>query len=132
MSALHNKYSSQGLTILCFPCNQFGGQEPWPEPEIKQFVQTELKTPTGIQLFQKINVLDDDVHPLYHWLLDIFPGDITWNFSARFLVDRHGIPVERLNKGSTWLDVEKDICSLLGIEMASDHADDGCNLCVLQ
>lgn len=119
MSELSRKYSSQGLVILCFPCNQFGGQEPWPESEIKKFVYTKRQVSTDVKLFSKINAIGDSVHPFYSWILKIFPGDITWNFSAKFLVDRNGIPIARFNKGSSWHDIEQQICISLGKEPPS-------------
>jgi glutathione peroxidase-family protein len=56
MQELHKKYEPQGLSVLAFPCNQFGGQEPKPEAEIKEFVK---KFSVEFDMFSKINVNGD-------------------------------------------------------------------------
>lgn len=112
MRDLHDKYSSQGLAILCFPCNQFGGQEPWPEPEIKEFVVTKMECP-NVQLFTRIEIILENAHPLYRWLLNVFPGEITWNFASKFLINREGVPVARFNKGASWEEIGAAIANLL-------------------
>ncbi|VDP99875.1 unnamed protein product [Trichobilharzia regenti] len=93
---MHTQLVGKGLRILAFPCNQFGGQEPWPEAEIKKFVTENY----GVQfdMFAKINVNGSDAHPLYKFLKHRLGGTlisaIKWNFS-KFLVDREGQPVKR-------------------------------------
>lgn len=95
LQALYRKYKDQGLVILGIPCNQFGGQEPWPEEQVRRFCSTEY----GITfpLSHKIEVNGAKRHPLYEWLagdMARFPGDINWNFE-KFLVDREGKVVQR-------------------------------------
>lgn len=92
LEALHEKYADQGLRILAFPANNFGGQEPGKNAEIKAFCTTKYNV--QFDLFGKISVKGDDQHELYKFLTSkekngTFGGDIEWNF-AKFLVDRNG------------------------------------------
>lgn len=107
---LHTKYAeSKGLRILFFPCNQFGGQEPWSEDKIKEFVTS--KFGTGPDLFGKVNVNGSDAHPLFNFLKMKLKGTlgdfIKWNFS-KFLIDKNGVPVIRYAPNTEPVDVEKD------------------------
>jgi len=93
---LHNKYSeASGLRILGFPCNQFGGQEPGTEQEIKEFV---AKYNVEFDMFSKINVNGDSAHPLFTFLKSKQAGflvnAIKWNFT-KFVVDKEGVPRAR-------------------------------------
>lgn len=97
LEGLHEKYAERGLEILGFPCNQFMGQEPGTEAEIKQFCQ--LKYDVTFPLFAKIEVNGAGAHPLYAHLKaqptkPDGPGEIGWNF-AKFLVDREGRVIAR-------------------------------------
>lgn len=97
LQALFAKYQSQGLVVLGFPANNFLGQEPGTNEEIKTFCQ--LKYNVTFPMFSKISVKGDDIHPLYRFLTSKetdpeFGGDITWNFN-KFLVDRSGRIVAR-------------------------------------
>ena len=97
LQALHEKYSDQGLAILGFPCNQFGGQEPGTADEIQQFCQK--KYGVEFDLFSKIDVNGNTQCELYKYLtsLELEPvgeGKISWNFE-KFLIDRNGKPVAR-------------------------------------
>lgn len=90
LEALSAKYLSQGLMVLGFPCNQFGGQEPGTSEEIRQFCTT--KYGVTFPLFGKIEVNGVSRHPLYTALAgggSPFPGDIKWNFT-KFLLSRDG------------------------------------------
>ncbi len=78
--------------ILGFPANNFMGQEPGTNEEIKQFCS--LKYNVTVPMFSKISVKGDDITPLYAWLTSRdtnpeFSGDIEWNF-AKFLIGRDG------------------------------------------
>src|SRR6266404_6031475 len=66
MQALHAKYAKQGLAILAFPCNDFGGQEPGDEAKVKEFA----KKTYGVEfdLFSKVKILGKDAAPLYRYL----------------------------------------------------------------
>lgn len=99
LQAVYAKYKDQGLVVLGFPANNFMGQEPGTNEEIKQFCT--LKYNVSFPLFTKISVKGDDIHPLYKFLTDkttnpSFGGDITWNFN-KFLVDRNGKVIARFD-----------------------------------
>ena len=90
LEALYQEYKNKGLVVLGFPCNQFAGQEPGSNEEIKTFCST--KYHVTFPLFDKLNVNSPDRHPLYEFLAgkgSRHPGDIKWNFS-KFLVGRNG------------------------------------------
>ncbi|CAD5117139.1 DgyrCDS5945 [Dimorphilus gyrociliatus] len=96
LQALHEELADSGLRILGFPCNQFGGQEPGTNEEIKAFAQD--KYGVKFDMFSKIEVNGNNADPLYKYLKmkqGGFLGDrIKWNFS-KFLVDKMGQPVDR-------------------------------------
>ena len=101
LQAVYAKYKDQGLTILGFPANNFMGQEPGTNEEIKTFCQTKFKV--SFPLFTKISVKGDDIHPLYQFLTSNeanpgFGGDIKWNF-GKFLVDKSGKVIARFESG---------------------------------
>ena len=88
---------AQGFTILAFPCNQFGAQEPGTDAEILEFATS--KYAVEFPMFSKIEVNGDGTCALYQFLKSAQPGeggkeDIPWNFT-KFLVDRSGKPVKR-------------------------------------
>jgi len=92
LQELYANFRDRGLAVLGFPCNQFGGQEPGTETEIKSFCETRYGV--TFPLFAKIDVNGSNRHPLYAFLTaqptqPDGPGDIQWNF-AKFLVDRSG------------------------------------------
>ena len=97
LQELQDEYAMRGFFVLGFPCNQFGGQEPGTEAEIKEFAATEF----GVEfpMFAKIDVNGDDAHPLYQLLrqtpdADGEAGDVAWNFE-KFVVDEAGNVVGR-------------------------------------
>jgi len=100
LQTLYTQYKDQGLRVAAFPCNQFGGQEPGTNAEIKARVLA--KYGITFDLFAKINVNGDDAHPLWKFLKEKQPGPmswvtggkIPWNFT-KFLIDRQGNPVDR-------------------------------------
>lgn len=97
LEALYKKYSSQGLVVCGFPCNQFGSQEPGTDAEIKQFCTG--KYDVTFPMFSKIEVNGAGRHPLYVQLAgkeSPFPGDIRWNFT-KFLIGRDGKIVARFD-----------------------------------
>jgi glutathione peroxidase len=90
LEALYEKYKDKGFAVLGFPCNQFGGQEPGTDEEIKQFCSSKYQV--TFPLFDKIEVNGPNRHPLYVLLAgpgSAFPGNITWNFN-KFLIGRDG------------------------------------------
>ena len=103
LQAIYSKYHEKGFEILGFPANNFGGQEPGSEAEIKEFCT--LKYKVTFPMFAKISVKGDDQHPLYTYLTSKetdpeFAGDITWNFN-KFLIDRNGKILARFSSKDT-------------------------------
>jgi glutathione peroxidase len=101
LQAVYTKYKDRGFVILGFPANNFMGQEPGTNEEIKQFCS--LKYNVTFPLFAKISVKGEDKHPLYKFLTDKttnpeFGGEISWNFN-KFLVDKSGKIVARFSSG---------------------------------
>ena len=99
LESVYKKYESQGLVILGFPANNFGGQEPGTDEEIKTFCQTRYNV--TFPVFSKISAAGSDMHPLYKYLTEKetnpqFGGKITWNFN-KFLVDKAGHLVARFD-----------------------------------
>ena len=97
LEAIHEKYKDKGFTVLGFPCNQFGGQEPGTNEQIKQFCSTTYSV--TFPLFDKIAVNGPKRHPLYVALAgpeSPFPGDIKWNFN-KFLIGRDGKIIKRFS-----------------------------------
>jgi glutathione peroxidase-family protein len=99
LQKLYLEYADKGLVILGFPANNFGGQEPGTNPEIKEFCTT--KYSVTFPMFSKISVKGTDIHPLYQYLTSKetdpdFAGDITWNFN-KFLIDTSGKIVARFD-----------------------------------
>jgi glutathione peroxidase len=115
LQALYDKYASQGLEILGFPCNQFGQQEPGSASEIQSFCETRF----GVKfpLFQKVDVNGSNAHPLFQYLtkaaLGLFGTEtVKWNFT-KFLVDRNGKVVERYASMAKPEDLDRAIQKLL-------------------
>lgn len=96
LQALYEKYGEEGLVVLGFPANNFGGQEPGTDEEIKQFCSVNFDV--SFPLFSKVSVKGDDQHPLFAFLTSAdnpdFTGEIKWNFE-KFLIDRNGNLVHR-------------------------------------
>ena len=97
LEALYEKYKDKGLVVLAFPSNDFGGQEPGSNAEIKKFC--ELKYKTTFPLFGKVDVKGESAAPLYKYLTGLpgkQGGPITWNFN-KFLVAPDGTVVEHFD-----------------------------------
>ncbi len=95
LEALFAKYQSKGLSVLGFPCNQFGAQEPGSNAEIKKFCSTSFHV--TFPLFAKIDVNGANRHPLYAALAgkaSPVPGNVKWNFE-KFLIGRDGTVLAR-------------------------------------
>ena len=95
LEAIYKKYKEKGFEILGFPCNDFGGQEPGSNEEIKNFCSS--KYDVTFKLFDKIKVLGDERAPLYARLINndvTEKGDVQWNFE-KFLIDRKGKIIAR-------------------------------------
>jgi glutathione peroxidase len=100
LEKLHETYADQGLVVLGFPCNQFGGQEPGDAEEIGAFCEKNYGV--SFPMFAKVDVNGDNAHPLYQWLRSEKNGmlgdKIKWNFT-KFLIGRDGRVLKRY--GST-------------------------------
>ena len=97
LEALYRKYQDRGFTVLGFPCNQFGAQEPGSASEIEQFC--EINYGVTFPMFAKVDVNGDAAAPVYKYLKSAKPGllgseAIKWNFT-KFLVGRDGKVVRR-------------------------------------
>ena len=95
LEAVHRKYKDKGFTVLGFPCNDFGSQEPGTNDEIKEFCST--KYDVSFPMFDKLHVKGPERHPLYAALSgegSPFPGDVKWNF-GKFLIGRDGKILKR-------------------------------------
>ena len=99
LEALQQKYKEQGFTVLGFPCNDFGAQEPGSNAEIKEFCSKNYAV--TFPMFDKVHVKGPQQHPLYKELTGkeaAFPGDVKWNF-GKFLVGRDGKVIKRFEPG---------------------------------
>jgi|GEM_PF-170547 len=95
LQGLYDKYKDQGLVVIGLPCNDFGGQEPGTNAEVKEFCSTNYKV--TFPLMDKLHVKGAEQHPLYAELTGPnakFPGEIKWNF-GKFLVARDGKVIAR-------------------------------------
>lgn len=115
LQELYEQYGPQGLQVLGFPCNQFGGQEPGSSEEAESFCQ--LNYGVTFKIFAKIDVNGEGAHPLFQYLKSEQPGpegeEIVWNFT-KFLVDREGRVVKRFEPRESPESMKSDIESLLG------------------
>uniref|UniRef100_A0A5K3FW12 Glutathione peroxidase n=1 Tax=Mesocestoides corti TaxID=53468 RepID=A0A5K3FW12_MESCO len=88
--------NSQGLCVLAFPCNQFGGQEPGTNAEIKENARSKFEL--TFDFFSKCDVNGSDAIPLFTYLQNTLKGTLSnkikWNFT-KFLIDRNGVPFKR-------------------------------------
>ncbi|MHA7270653.1 glutathione peroxidase [Arthrobacter sp. HLT1-20] len=98
LEALHGKYSSQGLTVVGVPCNQFGGQEPGTQEEIVEFCRKNFGV--SFPLASKTDVNGPDAHPLYAVLTGQGEEPIAWNFE-KFLITHDGAVLERFPSSVT-------------------------------
>ena len=92
LEALYEKYKDRGFAILGFPANNFGGQEPGTNEEIKTFCSSKYNV--TFPMYAKISVKGDDKAPLYQFLTAATGSEIQWNFT-KFLVDKEGKVVAR-------------------------------------
>jgi glutathione peroxidase len=116
LEQLQRQFAAQGLTVLGFPCDQFGHQEPGDEAEIRQFCSTTYDV--SFPMFGKVEVNGADAHPLYKWLKHEARGvlgteGIKWNFT-KFLVDRDGRVVRRYGPADTPEKIARDLPAVLG------------------
>jgi len=115
LEELHQRHKDRGFTVLGFPCDQFGHQEPGDEAAIRDFC--DLHYGVTFPMFAKIDVNGPEAHPLYRHLKSARKGvlgseAIKWNFT-KFLVDRDGEVLDRYAPTVTPAQIEPDILPLL-------------------
>ena len=114
LEALHKEFSPRGFSVLGFPCNQFGNQEPGDAEQIEQFCANTYAV--SFPMFAKIDVNGFRAHPLYQYLKNeksgVLGASIKWNFT-KFLVDRSGKVVARHAPTTAPAGLKKEIEALL-------------------
>ena len=118
LEAMHERLAPHGFSVLGFPCNQFGDQEPGTEKEIETFCS--MTYGVTFPLFAKVDVNGDETHPLWKHLKSERPGllgseAIKWNFT-KFLVGRDGAVLRRFGPTEEPVEIEKEVVQLLGAE----------------
>ncbi len=102
LQALYEEYKDDGLVVLGFPANNFGGQEPGTDKEIKKFCKVNYDV--TFPMFSKVSVKGDDQHPLFKYLTTAqnpdFTGAIKWNFE-KFIIGRDGKLKHRYRSDTT-------------------------------
>jgi glutathione peroxidase len=91
IEAFYRKYKDKGVVVLGFPANNFMGQEPGTNAEIKQFCKSKYNV--TFPMFAKISVKGDDMHPLYRYLTKTLNESISWNFN-KIVIDKTGKPLQ--------------------------------------
>ena len=114
LEALQRTLGPRGFSVLGFPCNQFGGQEPGDAAQIGQFCASNYAV--SFPMFAKIDVNGSNAHPLYQYLKSeksgLLGASIEWNFT-KFLIDRSGKVVARHAPTTTPESLTKEIEALL-------------------
>lgn len=115
LQELHKKYVDQGLVVIGFPANDFGGQEPGSDSEIKEFCTTIYGV--DFPMMSKVRVKGTEKHPFYKELTQApgFEGEVQWNFE-KFLIGRSGSVVGRFKSSVEPLDSQ--ITSAIERELA--------------
>jgi len=111
LEEVYKKYKDKGFSVLGFPSNQFGEQEPGPDSEIAEFC--EMNFGVTFPLFSKVDVNGEQAHPLYKYLTSEKKGllgseAIKWNFT-KFLVGKDGKVIDRYAPTTKPQDIERDI-----------------------
>lgn len=114
LEKLYQNYKDEGLIILGFPCNQFGGQELGTSEEAAE--NCRLNYGVSFPMHQKIDVNGEDEHPLYEYLKSskkgLFNDKIKWNFT-KFIVDKNGEVIERYAPKTKPESIKDDIEKIL-------------------
>ena len=115
LEELYKKFKDKSFTIVGFPCNQFGFQEPGTDADIQSFCK--MTYDVTFPVMAKVDVNGDNASPVYRFLKEKAPGIlgtemIKWNFT-KFLVDKSGNVVQRYAPNTEPKDIEKDIANLL-------------------
>jgi len=111
---MYDRYSSRGFTILAWPCNQFGNQEPYNNTWIKNFVKQYGVT---FPMFNKTIVNENDdrekIDPVFQFVKNAFPGELEWNF-VKFIIDENGAPIKRFSTPlSEFKEIEEFVVTML-------------------
>ena len=110
LETLHESFRDRGFSVLGFPCNQFGGQEPGSEEEIGEFCQKNYGV--SFPMFSKVDVNGANEHPLFSWLKSERGGllgkRIKWNFT-KFLIGRDGAVIGRYSPQTDPAAIAEDI-----------------------
>jgi len=100
LETVHKKYKDQGFSVVGFPCNDFGRQEPGTATEIKEFCSATYSV--TFPLMEKVHVKGTEQHPIYAALTgkdSPFPGEVKWNF-GKFLLGKDGKILKRWDSGA--------------------------------
>lgn len=121
LESLYREYRDRGFSILGFPCDQFGHQEPGDAQEIARFCSSSYEI--SFPMFDKVEVNGPGAHPLFAWIKGEKAGvlgtrNIKWNFT-KFLVDRHGQVLRRYGSTTKPDALRKDIEEALKAQAAS-------------
>ncbi len=92
LESLYQQYKDRGVTVMGFPCNQFGNQDPGTNEEIAEFCQVNYGV--TFPMMAKVDVKGDDADPLFSWLTGA--DDIQWNFT-KFVIGRDGEVLQRFS-----------------------------------
>jgi glutathione peroxidase len=111
LQSLWNEYRDRGLTVMGFPSNEFGGQDPGSNDQIQSFCS--LNYGVNFPMMAKVEVNGSNAHPLWKWLTSEAPGilgsqQIKWNFT-KFLVGRDGQVIKRYAPTDTPESMRRDI-----------------------
>ena len=114
LEKLYEKYKDQGLEILGFPCNQFGGQDPGTNEQIGDFCQKNYGV--HFPMFAKVDVKGPEAHILFRYLTNnskgILGNGIKWNFT-KFLIGKDGTILNRYAPTTKPETLENDIQAAL-------------------
>jgi len=98
LQQLYDDLGDRGFTVLGFPCDQFGNQEPGEDAEIASFCERNFGV--TFPLFSKVDVNGEEAHPLFQWLKKeksgLLGGKVKWNFT-KFLIGRDGEVIDRFS-----------------------------------
>jgi len=117
LQAVYEKYKSKGLVVLGFPANNFMGQEPGSDEQIKQFCTSKFNV--TFPMFSKISVKGKNIHPLYAYLTEkdkngVLDSPVKWNFQ-KFIISKEGelvesvAPTTKLDDKAVLATVEKEL-----------------------
>lgn len=117
LEKLYKEFKDKGFTILAFPCNQFGSQEPGSNEEISEFCS--LNYGVSFPVLDKVEVNGENTAEVYSYLKKELPGilgteKIKWNFT-KFLIDKSGKPVKRYGSNTKPEAIKADIQKVLDV-----------------